>query len=348
MSEARHESDLPPLPAAHERGRQVCETVQLYLAVLDDLSFEQAQAVLEHVYDCSSCLQTYRLLNQVTQLLRSNLEQTRPSARVERAVYQAIAARWGSAASLSREKQAGEFHERAEVSRTQRRLAALRSPVRRASVRRRLWLLPAVAALVLLVLGASLGLSTIWQPSQAFALPAGLSWSGYVLYHRQIKASDEGLPYRVETYHNLGTGELHVEATMPGQLDVVLISDGKMVLGLDMMHHVVQWNPAQWTVQDTAFDLGQLRRDLQQGRAHYLGQSRLQGQTVYRIWLPSNYILLLDQHYHPVNLLYADGAQQGQPVYDSLRLLTEDQVSERLWDMHPPSDFLPGHLPAEP
>jgi hypothetical protein len=135
---------------------------------------------------------------------------------------------------------------------------------------------------------------------------------------------------------------------MPGHLDVVLISDGKTVLGLDIMHHVMQWNPAQWNVQDTAFDLGLLRRDLQQGSAHYLGRSRFQGQTVYRIWLPSNYILLLDQRYRPVNLLYADGAQQGQPVYDSLRLLAEDQVSERLWDMRPPADFLPGRLPAEP
>ncbi|WP_069803793.1 anti-sigma factor family protein [Thermogemmatispora onikobensis] len=348
MSEAMHESDLPPLPLARERGLQVCETIQLYLAILDDLDLEQAQAVLEHVYDCPSCLRAYRLLSQATQLLRSNLEQTRPSARVDRAVYQAIAARWGVPAATSREDGAGAFRKQAEVSRTQPNRRVWRSPIRPSSVRRRLLLLPAVAALVLLVLGASLGVSAIWRPSQAFALPAGLSWSGYVLYHRQTRMSDEGRPYRVETYHNLGTGELHVEATMPGQLDVVLISDGKMVLGLDMMHHVVQWNPARWTVQDTAFDLEQLRHDLQQGRAHYLGQSRLQGQTVYRIWLPSGYILVLDQHYHPVNLLYADGAQQGQPVYDSLRLLTEDQVSERLWDMHPPADFLPGHLPAEP
>ncbi|RAQ96165.1 anti-sigma factor [Thermogemmatispora tikiterensis] len=347
MSEAMHEPGLPPLPSARERGLQVCETIQLYLAILDDLSFEQAQAVLEHVYDCPACLQTYRLLSQVTQLLRK-LEQTGPSSRVDRAVYQAIAARWGPPVTTTREMKEGGFREQADVSRAQPRLMAPPPPVRRSTVRRRLFLLPAVAALVLLVLGASIGLSTVWHPSQAFALPTGLSWSGYVLYHRQTRMSDEGLPYRVETYHNLGTGELHVEATMPGQLDVVLISDGKTVLGLDMMHHVMQWNPAQWNVQDTAFDLGLLRRDLQQGSAHYLGRGRFQGQTVYRIWLPSNYILLLDQRYRPVNLLYAEGAQQGQPVYDSLRLLAEDQVSERLWDMRPPADFLPGRLPAAP
>nr|BBH94656.1 hypothetical protein KTA_28550 [Thermogemmatispora argillosa] len=348
MSEARHEPGLPPLPSAHESGPQVCTTIQLYLAVLDDLSFEQAQAVLEHVYDCSSCLQTYRLFNQVNQLLR-NLEQTRPSARVDRAVYQAIATRWGASRNTAVAQPEERRQEQAySVSPARSRLTALRRPARRPLLRRRLFLLPAVAALLLLVLGASLGVSIFWHPSQAFALPPGLSWRGYVLYHRQTKMSDEGLPYRVETYHNLGTGELHIEATMPGRLDVVLISDGQTVLGLDMMHHVAQWNPSRWNVQDTAFDLEQLRRDLQQGSAHYLGEGDFQGQTVYRIWLPSDYILLLDEHYRPVNLLYASGAEQGQPVYESVRLLPEDQVPEHLWEMRPPSGFLPGQLPAEP
>ncbi|MBX5451013.1 hypothetical protein [Thermogemmatispora sp.] len=348
MSEARQGPGLPPLPAAHESGPQVCETIQLYLAVLDDLSFEQAQAVLEHVYDCSACLQTYRLFNQVNQLLR-NLEQTHPSARVDRAVYQAIATRWGASAPTSVE-QRGERRREQEVKVEPARspLTALQRPARRPLMRRRLFLLPAVAALVLLVLGTSLGLSTLWRPSQAFALPPGLSWKGYVLYHRQTKIGDEGLPYRVETYHNLGTGELHIEASIPGRLDVVLISNGQTVLGLDMLHHVAQWNPAHWDVQDTAFDLEQLRRDLQQGNAHYLGQGYFQGQTVYRIWLPSDYILLLDQQYHPVNLLYASGTEQGQPVYESVRLLPEAQVPEHLWEMRPPSSFLPGQLPAEP
>ncbi|WP_376796167.1 hypothetical protein [Thermogemmatispora sp.] len=347
MSEAMHEAGMPPLPSASERGPQVCEAVQLYLAILDDLSFEQAQIVLAHVYDCPSCLQTYRLFSQASHLLRS-LEQTRPSARVDRAVYQAIAARWGAPGGSAQQGHLKGGREQVSLLDPQRPSAALRLSDRCSSVRRRLWLLPAVAALLLLILGASTWLGGLWPSSQAFALPADLSWNGYVLYHRQTTMSDEGLPYRVETYHNLGTGELHVEATMPGRLDVVLISDGKTVLGLDMMHHVLQWNPAQWSVQDRAFDLAELRRDLQQGSAHYLGRGSFQGQAVYRIGLPSGYILLLDQRYHPVNLLYASGARQGQPVYESVRLFSEDQVSGRLWEMQPPADFLPGRLPAEP
>ncbi len=335
------ESVLPPLPPPHARGSQVCSIVQLYLAVLDDLPFEQVQAVLEHVYECSLCLQEYQLFNRTTRLLKT-LGESEPSPRVTQAVRQSIAARWGLGESLPLSTLSAPSTP-LPVSQISRSIPA------RVSGRRRWSLLLSAAAVLLLLLLSAMLVRNFLLPSSssAFALPAQLSWGGYVLYHSQTRMGSQGQPYRVETYHNLGTGELHVETTLPGRLDVVVVSDGRQMLGLDMMHQIAQWNPAPWSTiaSDDVFDLSNLRRDLQSGRAVYLGTGRFQGQQVYRIHLPSNEVLLLDMHYRPVNLLYASGSQQGQPVYDRLRLLRTSQVSEDMWRMSLPPGFHLGTLP---
>src|SRR2546425_6014246 len=70
-------TDLPPIPRAGEYGPQVCDTVRLHLAVLDDLSPEQVNLLFKHVSTCSACASEFQLLNSATRLL-SGLPQRRP------------------------------------------------------------------------------------------------------------------------------------------------------------------------------------------------------------------------------------------------------------------------------
>ncbi len=58
-------ADLPPLPIGSVYGPSACATVQLYLAVLEDVSPEQAQLVFEHIKSCAQCRAELRLLRQV-------------------------------------------------------------------------------------------------------------------------------------------------------------------------------------------------------------------------------------------------------------------------------------------
>ena len=60
---------LPPLPKEGESGPQVCNTVQLYLAVLDDLSPEQVTLLCKHVETCSTCSEEFQLMNGATNLV---------------------------------------------------------------------------------------------------------------------------------------------------------------------------------------------------------------------------------------------------------------------------------------
>src|SRR5947209_18819414 len=57
---------LPPLPKEGESGPQVCNTVRLYLAVLDDLSPEQVTLLFKHVETCSTCSEEFQLMNGAT------------------------------------------------------------------------------------------------------------------------------------------------------------------------------------------------------------------------------------------------------------------------------------------
>ena len=77
---------LPPLPKEGESGPQVCNTVQLYLAVLDDLSPEQVTLLCKHVETCSTCSEEFQLMNGATHLV-GGLDASSPSRRVTRSSF---------------------------------------------------------------------------------------------------------------------------------------------------------------------------------------------------------------------------------------------------------------------
>src|SRR5260370_18539203 len=89
--------------------------------------------------------------------------------------------------------------------------------------------------------------------------------------------------YHIYCYHDLGTGLMRVETTAGKDLDIVAVGDGQELLGEDLIHHIAQWGADAWGVDDSLFDLAQLRADLQAYRAIYLGQGTFQGQQAYRI-----------------------------------------------------------------
>ena len=76
---------LPPLPKEGESGPQVCETVRLYLAVLDDLTPEQVNQLFKHVDRCPACSEAFQLMNDVTRRVR-DLGASAPSRRVDAAI----------------------------------------------------------------------------------------------------------------------------------------------------------------------------------------------------------------------------------------------------------------------
>jgi hypothetical protein len=332
------DSKLPPIPQDGERGPQVCASVRLYLAILDDLPPEQARLILRHVQSCRGCTEERRLLNRASRLVAS-LNQTSPSARVDQAVQAAIAARRGSAASIS-------TLERPKLVRVLPE--PQRPPVRRP--RRSAWIASALAAAAVLLLAVFAGVHFLGGSSggaQAFVLPGNLSWSGYVVYHMETRMGRDGKPYQVETYHNLGTGYMHVETMRSGQLDVVAVGNDQQMLGLDMMHRVAQWHADDWAVvDDSMFNLTQLRSDLKAGRAVYLGRTRYNNQDVYRIRCSNGMVLLLDMQYHPVNVL--DNSSKGAPMYDDFRLLPVSKVPGDMWSMDMPAGFSMGNLPPQP
>ena len=337
---------LPPLPPADARGQEACAIIQLYLGIWDELSAEQRESVMLHVRSCSDCMQEYQLLTRTTRLIEQ-LPASEPSLQADRAIRAALAQqvqRSSRANGRLRRSRSSAAHTVPWISGHGFRQATHATRTR--------IMIPAAAALVAVavIFVALFSGSYVWpwQTQQSFALPANLSWSSYVLLQKQTMMSSSG-PYEVTTYHDMQNQQVNVETRMDGQLDVVVVKDAQKSLGLDMMHHVAQWNVSDWDDSGTAFNLTTLRNQLANGQAKYLGKGQFRGQPVYQIKIASGDTLLLDMHYMPVNMLEATSAG-GQPVpmYDTVEWLYPDQVSSSMWDMNVPSGFQMGKLPSRP
>jgi hypothetical protein len=329
--------DLPPFPTMDEKGPQVCARVRFYLAIVDELPFEQVRILSEHIKGCAECAAEFQLLRQATHLV-ATLPESTPSARVDAAILAELQSRQRTArASI-------QLHPPKIAQEMPRPLAA-GSRVTRG----RVWAL--VAALLLLAV-AGFFLHGLLFPSgqgEAFQLPANLSWNGYVLHYTQLREDAQGKPYQVEVYQDLGTNNMHIESSMPGKFDVVVVTDKSTMLGKDMMHHIAQMGNAvaSWAVDGSQFDLALLRHDLATGRAIYLGKGNFHGQEVYQIRTGNGQVLLLNMHYLPVNALRDfEGRGTGVPIYQTCELLLSAQVSDSMWDMQVPSGFQKGQLPA--
>src|SRR6266581_1700334 len=320
---------MPPLPKAGEYGPQVCSTVRLYLAILDDLSPREIQLLREHVDNCVDCTTVHRFMQRTTRVFAS-LPESAPSSHVDQAVMSAIAAK------SNRKIPTGATNDQ-----NNRHAIPTPSYITSARERRRSMvgatLAVALAAVLLLALFTTIHFSGS-PTTQAFRLPSNLSWSGYVLYHSETRIDAHGLRYFINCYHDLGSDSMHVETVMPDHLDVIAVGNHHAMLGLDMMHHVAQWGANDWSVDETAFDLAELRSDLDAHRAVYLDQDVFQGHAVYRIRARNGLVLLLDMHYMPVNVLRgAVGPGTGEPIYDSLMLMPPSHVSSSMWDMSVPA-----------
>ena len=322
---SRDNTDLPPLPAPGQVGPEVCNLVRLYLAVIDDLPPEQVQLLNSHIVTCTACSEELRMLGRATRLVSSSANSV-PSPHVDKAVRSMI-----------------------ENQPTRRQPATAFRPIpQRTRTRRLAWILgELLAAALVLALFASthfFGLFGASSTPQGFALPASLSWSQFVLFHSETRAGPHGEVYYIESYHDLGTGAMHVETKMADQLDVVAVSDGHDTLGMDMIHHVAAMGAQQWSVDDSMFNLDTLRHDLLTRSDVYLGAATFQGKSVYRILSQGGFIMLLDRQYLPVNLLHAG---TGKPVYTTLQFIPASQVSSSMWNMSVPQGFHMGTLPTK-
>ncbi len=318
-------TDLPPIPKAGEYGPQVCNTVRLYLAVLDDLASEQVNLLFKHVSICASCAGEFQLLSNATRLV-AGLATTTPSPRVDAAIIAMQSTQHGK---------------------------RLRKPAHLTSPRgRTAWLIGQIAVAAVLLFGiltATHFISLAPSGSKAFALPANLSWSNYVLYHSETRINANGMHYRIDSYHDLGSNNVHIEITASSQLDVVVVGDEHAMLGKDMLHHVAQWGADAWAVDDSVFDLAELRHELQTKSAVYLDKENFQGQEVYRIQCKNGLVMLLDMDYMPVNLLQgATGSTNGEPMYDTLKMMPASELPSSMWDMSIPPGFQMGTLPPKP
>lgn len=323
-------TNLPPLPAMNASGPEVCAIVRLYLAVIDDLSADQIALLQNHLATCAACAEEFRILERTTWLVGSAVA-TAPSPRVDAAIRALV------------------------EGREQRRQPAPVFVGRRPAPRRRLVSLTGAlvtAAVVALALFASLHFSSIFDTTgtqTAFALPAHLSWSQYVLYHSENRIASDGQIYEVDSYDDLGTGDMRVETKMDTELDVIAVGNNQETMGMDTIHHVAQMGADNWMVDDSVFNLSQLRHDFQTGDATYLGTETFRGQKVYRIRYQDGLVMLLDMQYRPVNVLRgAVGPGTGEPIYTSLQLLLPSQVSSSMWDMSVPPGYHMGTLPAQP
>ena len=320
-------TQLPPLPKEGESGPQVCKTVQLYLAVLDDLSPEQVNLLFKHVQRCSICSEEFQLMNGTTRLVGS-LDASAPSRHVEAAIM------------------ALQFNQ----NEMRTRKSMKRAPLSSRSFKIISQAVVAIAA-ILLFMFLTLTHFIAFAPSssKAFALPANLSWSNYVLYHSETRTGANGMVYHVESYHDLGSNQMHVETMADGHVDVVVVGDEKSMLGMDMLHHVAQWNADAWAVDDSVFDLTELRHELQTKSAVYLDKESFRGQDVYRIRCKDGLVMLLDMHYMPVNVLQgSSSSDMAKPMYDSLKLMPTSEMPGSMWDMSVPPGFHMGTLPAKP
>ncbi|HEX7735107.1 MAG TPA: hypothetical protein VF458_09590 [Ktedonobacteraceae bacterium] len=335
--------DLPPFPIPGASGPQACESVRFYLAIMDDLPFEQVRILSEHVDGCPGCAAAFQLLQKTTRML-ADLPESVPSARVDDTILTFLS---NQQAAQTRPRQ---LYPEKQLA---RKLQTSPAGKRTRSGRGRAGALALVAALVLtLALAAVFLPGLIWPGggTTAFTLPSDLTWKGYVLHYTQSKNDAQGHTYQVEVYQDLGTNQMHIESTMPGKFDVVVVTDQQDMLGKDMMNHVAQKGDAvaNWAVDGSAFDLGQLRQDLAAQRAVYLGQSTFMEQQVYQIRLNNNQILLLDMHYMPVNVLPGNSnTGASAPLYATCKLMLTAQVSDAMWNMQVPSNFRMGQLPAQ-
>ena len=331
--------DLPPFPRLNDHGPQNCEAVRFYLAIVDELSLEQVRILSEHVKACPECAAEFRLLQHVTRLAAA-LPESAPSSRVDAAVLAALQNRQRAS------RESIQLHSTKQEMETPRPFPANK---RTHSPQRHVGTLALVAAALLFLLGAGFFLRGLIFPTnaQAFQFPANLSWSGYVLHYTQTRTTAQGKPYQVEVYQDLGTNSMHIESSMEGTFDVVVVTDSQTMLGKDMMHHVAQMGNGveNWAVDGSQFDLTTLRQDLATQRALYLGKEMFQGQEVYQVRASNGRVLLLNMQYFPVNVLGSSGSASA-PIYQICTLLSAVQVSDSMWDMQVPPHFQMGQLPA--
>jgi len=320
-------TDLPPIPKLGEYGPQVCNTVRLYLAVLDDLSPEQVNLLFKHVQICSTCTAEFQFLNSATRLVEG-LSSTSPSPRIDAAIM------------------ALQFDQNGVRTRQPVKVAHRRRP----SVRVISQAVVAIAAILFFViLTATHFIALAPGGSQTFALPANLSWSNYILYHSETRTGANGMVYRVVSYHDLGSNQMHIETMASDQLDVVVVGDDHAMLGMDMLHHVAQWHADAWAVDDSLFNLAELRVELQTQSAVYLDKESFRGQDVYRIRCKDGLVMLLDMDYMPVNVLQGSASSDmARPMYDTLKLMSVSEMPTSMWNMSVPSGFQMGTLPAKP
>ncbi len=318
---------LPPLPKEGESGPKVCETVRLYLAILDDLTPQQVHLLFKHVDACPACSQEFQLINEATRLV-GGLGVSSPSRSVDAAIL--------ALQNNQHEMRTGK--------------PARRAPFSSRSIRLASQAVVAIAAILLFMfLTATHFIAFAPSGAHAFALPANLSWSNYVLYHSETIHGTNGMIYHVESYHDLGSNQIHVETMADGQVDVVVVGDNQSMLGMDMMHHVAQWNADTWAVDDSVFDLAELRHELQTNSAVYLDTESFQGQKVYRIRCKDGLVMLLDMNYMPVNVLQGSSiSDMAKPMYDTLKLMPTSEVPESMCNMSVPSGFHMGTLPSKP
>jgi hypothetical protein len=317
---------LPPLPKEGESGPQVCKTVRLYLAILDDLTPEQVNLLFKHVKTCSTCSEEFQLMNGASRLV-GGLEASSPSRRVDAAIM---------ALQFDNDMRTRKLMKRTPLSGRSFKI------ISQAVV--------AIAA-ILLFMFLTFTHFIAFAPSRvsAFELPANLSWSNYVLYHSETITGANGMVYHIESYHDLGSNHMHVETMADSKVDVVVVGDDHSMLGMDMMHHVAQWNADAWAVDDSVFDLAELRHELQTKSAVYLDKESFRGQEVYRIRCKDGLVMLLDMYYMPVNVLQgSSSSDMAKPMYDSLKLMAASEMPASMWDMSIPPGFHMGTLPTKP
>ena len=335
---------LPPLPPFESHDANTCAIVRLYLAVWNDLTPAQRDIASAHIALCERCSYEQHLMNRVTFLI-SSLEESQPSQRVDMAVMAAIAAH-SQRHQEGRSRSITGIYTGSDMQRHQRRWNPLDNSFRSISIL-------VAAAVVLLAVFSTMRFTK--QTTGVFLLPSTLSWSAYILYHTQRETDENGQPYQIESYHDLGSQRVRVETTQGNALDVVYIGSmnaSMPSLAMDEIHHVAQWNAASWDINATTesmFDLPELRHELQNQTAVYADEDRFRGQTVYRIRCKNGLMLLLDMHYHPVNVLKgAVGTGTGEPIFDTLQMLSKQNFDSSMWSMQVPVGFSMGALPAKP
>ncbi len=338
-----HEVDLPPLPPANVSGPAVCANIRLYLAVWDDLSPFQRQMVSQHMQTCPDCSRELQLMKRSTHLVAC-LDTSEPSARVDEAVMAAIAAR-GQAQQAAKPLS---FSTRRLASAPRRTSRNIPRMVAMGGIAAALLLAAFLSAYFVMGIGQPHQIASIGHSQQVFALPANLSWNNYVLFYKQTVTSSQGNQYKVTSYHNMSDDSMRTETVMDDKVDVLVVKDPQKSLGLDLMHHVAQWDVHNWDVDDSMFDLATLRKDLQTGRAKYLGKDHFKGQDVYRVRTAQGDILLLNMQYMPINALNkGQEAPDSKPMFDQLQWLQPSQVPDATWDMKVPANFKVGKISAQ-